>query len=105
MADLCEALMIMFFGLSWPTSVIKSYRSRTAKGKSAVFEILIWIGYIFGIVKMIIKYNDPTVTKGFLFYFAWFFYCLNMLMITIDLILYVRNKRLDARRDRGEKVD
>lgn len=105
MADLCEALMIMFFGLSWPTSVIKSYRSRTAKGKSAVFEILIWIGYIFGIVKMIIKYNDPTVNKGFLFYFAWFFYCLNMLMITIDLILYVRNKRLDARRDRGEKVD
>ena len=102
MADLCEALMILFFGLSWPTSVMKSYRSRTAKGKSAVFEILIWIGYVFGMIRKFIQLNDPAVNKGFLFYFAWFFYAFNMLMITIDLILYVRNRNLDAKRDKEE---
>lgn len=49
--DLLEALMILCFGLSWPISIKKSYTSRTAKGKSLFFEVFIWFGYVFGIIR------------------------------------------------------
>lgn len=108
MADLCEALMILFFGLSWPTSVYKSYASRTTKGKSIVFEILILVGYVFGNARKVIQlaqFSAAGTKPGFLFWFAWIFYIFNMACIIIDLILYARNKKLDKRRDAGEKVD
>ena len=102
MADLFEALMILCFGLSWPVSVRKSYISRTAKGKSVSFEIIILIGYVFGNIRKIlqlISYNQQGVKAGFLFWFAWFFYIFNIACIAIDLILYVRNVKLDKERD------
>ena len=37
--DLLEALMILCFGISWPLSIYKSWKSRTAKGKSLTFEL------------------------------------------------------------------
>ena len=49
-AEILETVMILAFGLSWPLSIYKSVKSRTAKGKSLQFEIFIWLGYIAGIV-------------------------------------------------------
>ena len=46
-----EALMVLCFGLSWPISVRKSFISRTNKGKSLLFEVFIWVGYVFGITR------------------------------------------------------
>ena len=37
MAEIAEVIMIVCFGASWPFNVIKSYKARTAKGKSPVF--------------------------------------------------------------------
>ena len=87
--DLMEAVMILCFGLSWPISIRKSWVSRTAKGKSLFFECFIWIGYVFGM----------GVETSWLFYLAWFFYFLNIAEITIDIILYFRNLKLDKERD------
>ena len=95
MTDLIEALMILCFGLSWPISIRKSYVSRTAKGKSLFFEVFIWIGYIFGIVRKILLWNAATTPLGWLFYLGWFFYILNIVEITIDMLLYFRNVKLD----------
>lgn len=64
MTDLLEALMILCFGLSWPISIRKSLRSRTAKGKSLFFEFFIWIGYVFGIcpkISFMGRSRIPTV--------------------------------------------
>ena len=96
-AEICEAVMIICFGLSWPLSVYKSWKSRTAKGKSLQFEIFIWIGYIFGIAKNFIKFANGS--SGFIFFLAWAFYFLNFIEITIDMILYFRNVKLDKLRD------
>ncbi|MEE1443927.1 MAG: hypothetical protein UGF43_10020 [Blautia sp.] len=93
-ADLMEALMILFFGLSWPISICKSWISRTAKGKSLFFEVFIWVGYIFGIARKFMQVSMGVETS-WLFYLAWFFYCLNLIEITIDMILYFRNVKLD----------
>ena len=51
MSDLLETLMILCFGLSWPMALHKSWVSRTAKGKSLLFEVFIWVGYIFGMIR------------------------------------------------------
>lgn len=105
MVNLLEALMIICFGLSWPLSIYRSYKSRTAKGKSLMFEVFLWLGYIFGIVRKFIQFfGDSGVNIDFLFYLGWFFYFLNIIEISIDIMLYFRNVKLDKKRDAGEIV-
>ena len=96
--DLLETLMILCFGLSWPISIRKSWISRTAKGKSLFFEFFIWIGYIFGIVRKFLLWGAATSALDWLFYLSWAFYILNIIEITIDMLLYFRNVKLDKAR-------
>ena len=86
MSEIFEAIMVICFGLSWPLSVYKSWKSRTVKGKSLFFEVFIFMGYVSGIIGKIINHNITYV-------FA--FYILNIIMVSIDLCLYARNARLD----------
>lgn len=96
MTDLLEALMILCFGLSWPISIHKSYVSRTAKGKSLFFEVFLWVGYVFGITRKVMLWSAAAGTDlNFLFYLSWIFYLINITEISIDMLLYVRNTRLD----------
>lgn len=94
--DLLEAIMILCFGLSWPISIRKSWVSRTAKGKSLFFEVFIWVGYIFGIIR---KFMLCSPESDWLFYLGWAFYFLNFIEITIDMLLYFRNVKLDKERE------
>ena len=87
MAELFEAIMVICFGASWPLSVYKSFRSRTAKGKSLLFECLIAVGYLFGIIGKIITANITYV---------FFFYILYIIMVSADICLYLRNRRIDS---------
>lgn len=92
--DLFEAVMILCFGLSWPISIYRSYVSRTAKGKSLFFEVFLWIGYVFGISRKMMQLNIGE-NLNWLFYAGLVFYFLNIFEITIDMILYIRNTKLD----------
>ncbi len=103
MINLFEALMIICFGISWPISIYKSVKSRTAKGKSLSFEIFVWIGYIFGITRKFLQISGGT-GLDWLFYLGLVFYLLNLAEITIDIALYFRNKGLDKKRDLGMAV-
>ncbi|MBQ2769861.1 MAG: hypothetical protein IJF41_01330 [Clostridia bacterium] len=84
--------MVICFGLSWPLSVSKSWKSRTAKGKSLFFEVFIWVGYLFGIAGKIITGNITYV---------FVFYVLNTLMVSVDILLYFRNRRLDQEAEKN----
>lgn len=100
--ELLEALTIFCFGLSWPLSIWKSWTSRTAKGKSVFFEVFLWIGYVFGIVRKVLQLIQSNATGdplNWIFYLGWVFYVLNIIEITIDIILYFRNVRLDKKRE------
>lgn len=99
--DLFEALTIFCFGLSWPISIRKSYVSRTAKGKSLFFEVFLLIGYAFGIARKIIQVSVFDST-GFIFYLSFFFYVLNFIEISIDVMLYFRNVKLDRAREANQ---
>ena len=95
-----EALMVLCFGLSWPISVRKSFVSRTNKGKSLLFEVFIWVGYVFGITRKVLLWQMADgAALGFMFWLGAFFYVFNLLAISVDMLLYLRNARLDKKRD------
>ena len=87
MSELLEIIMVVSFGASWPFNVIKSYRARTTKGKSLQFLVLIFFGYICGII-------SKLTAESFKWY-VLFFYVLNLIMVGADLLLYIRNSKLD----------
>ena len=93
MSEFLEIIMIVSFGASWPMNVLKSYKSRTAKGKSLAFLYLILFGYVAGIASKF--FNDAYMASFAQKWYVLFFYVLNFIMVGADLILYYRNKRLD----------
>ncbi|MBR6619733.1 MAG: hypothetical protein IKK85_05260 [Clostridia bacterium] len=95
MAEILEVIMIICFGASWPFNVIKSYKARTAKGKSPVFLCLIILGYIAGIAAKFM--NEAFLASISEKWYVLFFYFLNLIMVSTDLVLYLRNRRLDKR--------
>ncbi len=88
MAELLEAFMVVSFGVSWPMSIIKSYTAKTAKGKSLFFLCAIAFGYVCGIIS---KFLAASIT------YVLVFYIINLVMVSIDIGLYFRNRRLDKR--------
>jgi hypothetical protein len=95
MAEIAEVIMILCFGASWPFNVIKSYKARTAKGKSPVFLCLIILGYIAGITSKFL--NEAYMSAVNEKWYVLFFYFLNLFMVSVDLMLYFRNRMLDKR--------
>ncbi len=96
-AQICEIIMLCIFGASWPFNIAKSIRSGTAKGKSVIFEILVVIGYCFGLFSKIWIY----IQTGILAYSTWF-YVADIIMVCIDIALYIRNVKLDRIRDAAD---
>ncbi len=95
MADVFELLMIVCFGLSWPLNIYKAWKSRTAKGSSVQFYFLILVGYLFGITSKAIKLSRGVSTPGY----VWFFYILNSVIVTVGIVVWFRNRRLDRKAD------
>lgn len=95
-AEFLEITMIVSFGASWPLNVMKSWKTRTTKGKSLPFLCLIFFGYIAGIIS---KFVNPDYMAAFADkWYVLFFYILNLVMVGADLILYARNYKLDKER-------
>jgi hypothetical protein len=82
-----EAFMMICFGVAWPFSIYKSYKSRTNKGKSLGFLIVVIIGYVCGITHKIFYNYDNVI----------FLYLLNFAMVLTDSCLYFRNNLISKR--------
>ena len=93
--EILEAVMVLCFGISWPMSIAKSYKSRTAKGKSLFFLFMIWIGYVAGIVWKLIEFKSTGLFK-----YPSYFYILNLVMVSTDICLYFRNRRFDKENEK-----
>ena len=61
------------------------------RGKSVAFELLIIAGYLCGLIGKFILGNLSYVV---------FFYIADILMVAADLVLTLRNRRLDRERDK-----
>lgn len=88
-----ETGMLVCFGAAWPINIYKSLKSRTAAGKSILFQWAILLGYICGIIHKLLYSRDIVL----------FLYILNFLMVSVDTALYFRNKKLDQQRKMESK--
>ena len=96
-ATICEIIMVIGFGASWPFNIVRAYKARSAKGTSVLFMLLIGIGYVAGIASKILTW----VAKGslnWLQYVAFAFYILNLVMVSTGIAIYFRNKHYDNER-------
>ena len=80
-----EIAMLVCFGVSWPVAIRKSWVSRSTGGKSPLFMVLIIAGYIAGIVHKALFSLDFVIAL----------YALNAVMVSVDLCLYFRNKKME----------
>jgi hypothetical protein len=98
LAEILEIMMVVSFGASWPFNVIKSWKARTTKGKSLLFLCLILFGYVACIASKLV--NEAYMASFASKWYVLFFYVLNFIMVGTDLILYVRNYKLDREREK-----
>ena len=78
-----EVIMLICFGISWPVSVIKSFKTKSTKGKSLIFLLAIIIGYISGITGKIVNNNVNYVLV---------LYSINLFVVLFDFSLYLINR-------------
>ena len=95
-ATICETIMVLCFGLSWPFSIYKSYTSKSSKGKSPYFIIAIITGYVAIIIGKVVIQDF----NGWLAILKFVLYCINLTMVSIDLSLYFRNRRIEKALDK-----
>ena len=94
-----EIIMLVCFGAAWPFSIYKSWRTREVAGKSLPFLLVIVVGYVAGILHKVIYHLDLVI----------YLYALNALMVSVDIILYLRNRLYHVKESlsaaAGEKGD
>ena len=87
-----EIIMLVCFGLAWPFSIYKSATTRQVGSKSLLFLIALLIGYVAGVLHKIFFYFDMVIIL----------YALNGTMVSIDIVLYLRNRALHIRESAKE---
>ena len=93
MSEILEAAMLICFGCSWPLSVYKNIKARTAKSMSVPFTLLILAGYLCGIIAKLYTHTINYVLAV---------YVLNLLIVGANLAVFFINRRYD--RMAGEAV-
>ena len=88
MTEILEAVMLICFGFSWPMSVYKNIKARTAKNMSWQFILLIMAGYTAGIIAKIISGTGNYVLVV---------YVLNLVIVSANLVVYFINLGYDRK--------
>lgn len=77
-----EILMLICFGVSWPVALMKTYTTKSVKGKSFLFLFLILLGYVFGVIHKFLYSLD---------YVIWL-YVFNGVLVFADMALWFKYK-------------
>ena len=88
MTNILEAFMLVCFGLSWPISLYKNIKAKTAKSMSLQFTLLIITGYISGIIAKIVNNS---------FNYVLVIYFLNLIIVSANIVVYFINLRYDKK--------
>lgn len=92
-AKILEVTMLVLFGISWPFNLAKSIRSKSTKGKSLIFLILIDVGYVAGMMSKILSTTFDWSSDWWVF----MFYVINFAMVSADLVMYFINRNREKR--------
>ncbi len=88
MSEMLETIMLVCFGASWPISVAKNIKSKTAKSMSLQFILLIIFGYLAGITAKVINGQINYVL---------IVYLINLLFVSVNLCVYFINRNYDKK--------
>ena len=92
MADILETAMLVCFGCSWPLSVYKNIKARSAKAMSLQFILLIISGYIAGITAKVLRGN---------FSYVLVMYIINLVIVSVNVVVYFINRRYDRQAEQN----
>lgn len=84
--NILEACMLVCFAAAWPFAIYKSWTSKSTKGKSLFFLLVLFAGYCFGIANKFVM-NQVS--------YVLFFYFIDLALVGIDIALYIRNYRYE----------
>ena len=82
-----EIIMLICFGAAWPFSIYRSAKARSTKGKSLLFMLVVATGYVAGIANKLVYNFDGVV----------YLYVLDLVLVSTDIALFARNRRLERR--------
>ena len=77
---LLEFAMLFCFGFSWPFAIVRTFRAKRVDGKSPAFEVIVIVGYLFGVASHLLGDRSWVV---------WV-YLADIALVTTDLSLYFR---------------
>ena len=92
-AKVLEATMLIMFGISWPFNLAKSIKSKSTKGKSLLFLVLIDVGYMAGITSKFFSTSFVWKTDWWVFVI----YVINFCFVTADLTMFFINKNREQK--------
>jgi len=78
-----EAIMLLCFGLAWPFSIYRTWKTKTSTSKSIFFLCIILLGYISGIFFKIYGTLDEVICL----------YILNSILVAIDIALTLKYRK------------
>jgi len=85
MAEFFEGMMLVCFGFAWPFSIHRSLITKKNYGKSVVFLVVVFVGYLAGITNKLLGKYEPVI----------YLYVINALMVLADIMIFVRNDKLE----------
>lgn len=88
MSEILETLMLICFGISWPMSLYRNIKAKTAKTMSLGFILMITTGYIAGICAKLYShcYNYVLII-----------YFLNLFVVSMNVVIYFVNRKYDKK--------
>ena len=75
--------MLACFGICWPISVYTSIKTKRTEGKSLLFMIIVFVGYIFGVTHKLVYSRD----------FVIILYVSSLILVLVDIVLYLKYSR------------
>ena len=84
--DIFETLMLICFWLAWPFSIYKMLKTKRSHGKSLLFIVVIFMGYIFGILFEWFGERNSVI----------FLYIFNAVIVLTDLLLTIKYRKNES---------
>ena len=97
LASILETIMLLCFGCSWPLSLRRNIKAKTAKSMSLGFIILIISGYVAGIIA---KFVTVFALHKAVAWYVFVVYFFNLIVVSANLVVYFFNRNYDRQAGR-----
>jgi hypothetical protein len=91
-----EGGMVFCFGVSWPFAIYRTWKAKRVEGKSLVFLVLVFVGYVFGVASKFFRAAGGKEIEK-----ITILYAINAILVGIDMCLYMRYRKRTAAGNAG----